>query len=375
MRLGVGCTVLARGRASGHIDGIGTYTAELLKQYAASRPSPDVLPVVFGRALQSGVGGAVSMPLPYQTAVAMSVLCGVRFPGTSSVEGRIDVFHATDHHIPKLNRVPVVATIMDVIGLRHPEWVNQRLRVFKNHAFRRATTWAQKIITISDFSADDIAQCLDVPRQDIVPIPLGVNASFFHRCSVEDMTAALNGFGLRAGYFLFVGTLQPRKNVARLIAAHASLPAAMRREHPLVIVGQAGWQNDELLPLLAGLEASGNGRWLKYVPGPQLHGILQAATALVFPSLYEGFGLPVLEAFAAGTPVVTSGTTSLPEVAGDAALLVDPLSVESIADAMRRIVEEPSATSLRAAAGLERARGFSWDKTAARTLETLRALT
>ena len=375
MRIGIGCTALARSRISGHADGIGVYTGELLKHYAMAGVSPPPLPVVFGKRLGAAMPDALALPLLYSISAAGSAFTGLPFAGSASLEPRIDLFHATDHHIPKLRRVPVVATIMDVIGLRHPEWVNPSLRRLKNHVFRRATGWAQRIVTISDFSAADISDCLGIPAEKIVSIPLGVDEAFFREVPAVEKATALSHYGLAPGYFLFVGTLQPRKNVVRLIQAHKLLPAAVRREHPLVIVGQDGWRTDELLPMLAELEASQCGRWLKYVPREHLFALLQSAHALVFPSLYEGFGLPVLEAFASRVPVITSSTTSLPEVAGDAALLVDPLSVEHIAHAMTQVLEEGPARAAMVAGGYARAREFTWQKTARKTRDAYAALT
>jgi len=139
-------------------------------------------------------------------------------------------------------------------------------------------------------------------------------------------------------------------------------------DDPLVIAGQQGWRSDVLRQRLADLEASGFGRWLNYVPRADIFALLQSAQALVFPSLYEGFGLPVLEGFASRIPVITSNTTSLPEVAGDAALMVDPESVEQIAEAMRRCIDGVSERPALVERGLEQAKRFTWQATAERTL-------
>ena len=179
---------------------------------------------------------------------------------------------------------------------------------------------------------------------------------------------------MHPGYFIAVGTLQPRKNVARILQAHALLPVDIRKQHPLVVVGQNGWRTDELMLALAQLEANGFGRWLKYVPRQDLFSLLQGAQALVFPSLYEGFGLPVLEGFASGIPVITSNTTSLPEVVGDAAMMVNPLSVEEIAHAMLQMVEQPEMRNALISKGLIQAEKFTWQQTAQRTQEVYRGM-
>ena len=186
------------------------------------------------------------------------------------------------------------------------------------------------------------------------------------------MNETLRRYGLPDKFFLFVGTLQPRKNIARVIEAYRSLPQGIRNEVPLVIVGRAGWQCDEIADALASGNYGTSVFWLRHLPDDDLLAVMKAATALVFPSLYEGFGLPVLEAFAAGTPVITSNGTSLPEVAGDAALLVDPVDIASIAEAMLRLLENPELVNILREKGYVRAREHSWDRTALMTLDVYR---
>jgi alpha-1,3-rhamnosyl/mannosyltransferase len=177
---------------------------------------------------------------------------------------------------------------------------------------------------------------------------------------------------LKPGFFLFVGTLQPRKNLPRVLTAFQGLPASVRKEHPLIIVGRDGWANEDLLPQLRRLEEQSEGRWLSYLPQADVLALLQTAGALVFASLYEGFGLPVIEAFAAQCPVIASNTTSLPEVTGDAAWAVDPLDVDSIRAAMIDVLSNDSLRAKRIALGLERARQYTWHECARQTLAVYR---
>ena len=374
MNVGIGCTVLAKGMRLGHIDGIGTYTSQLMKAYGQMTGADRFEPVVFGRGFQLAIPRSYALPLPYPAAVFLAAATGTAFPGAAALGERINLFHATDHHVPRLNGTPVVATIMDVIGVRHPEWVTPRLRGVKNRLFEQVAGWAQKIITISDFSATDIADCWGMDPSRIVSIPLGVDQAYFDIVEDAQRQSVLQRYGLRPGYFIFVGTLQPRKNVERIVAAHASLPPAYRLAHPLVIAGQQGWSSEALRQGLADLESSGFGRWLNYVPRADIFALLQSAQALVFPSLYEGFGLPVLEGFASRIPVITSNTTSLPEVAGDAALMVDPESVDQIAQAMRRCIDDVSERPTLVTRGLEQAKRFTWEATAERTLAVYRSM-
>jgi len=382
MRLGLGCTALARGRLSGHVDGIGVYTSELLNYVNSSAGltnadhsvNNQVLCTVFGKKYGATLPTACTLPMVYSAAAATSAAIGLPFLGAASLERQIDLFHATDHYIPKLRNTPVVATIMDVIGIRHPEWVNPSLRSFKNALFRKTVGWADQIITISNYSAADIADWLGAQAPKITAIPLGVSEDYFKPIAQEDKNSVLNQYQLRPGYFISVGTLQPRKNVERIIQAHALLPSSVRTEHPLVVVGQNGWRTDDLIQTLSQLEQDGYGRWLKYVPRKDIFALLQSAHALVFPSLYEGFGLPVLEGFASGIPVITSNTSSLPEVAGEAASLVNPNSVEEIAHAMLQLVEQTDLRNTLIQKGLLQVNKFSWAETARRTSEVYREM-
>ncbi len=382
MRLGLGCTALARGRLSGHVDGIGVYTSELLKYVNSSAGltnadhgvNNQVLCTVFGKKYGAALPTACTLPMVYSAAAATSAAIGLPFLGAASLERQIDLFHATDHYIPKLRNTPVVATIMDVIGIRHPEWVNPSLRSFKNALFRKTVGWADQIITISNYSAADIADWLGAQAPKITAIPLGVSEDYFKPIAQEDKNKVLNQYQLRPGYFISVGTLQPRKNVERIIQAHALLPSSVRTEHPLVVVGQNGWRTDDLIQTLSQLELDGYGRWLKYVPRKDIFALLQSAHALVFPSLYEGFGLPVLEGFASGIPVITSNTSSLPEVAGEAASLVNPNSVEEIAQAMLQLVEQTDLRNTLIQKGLLQVNKFSWAETARLTSDVYREM-
>lgn len=169
-----------------------------------------------------------------------------------------------------------------------------------------------------------------------------------------------------------MGTLQPRKNLQRVLEAFQQLPKAVRREHPLVIVGRDGWSNEELLPQLEALQQRGEGRWLSYLPQTEVLALLQSAEALVFASLYEGFGLPVIEAFAAQCPVIASNTTSVQEVAGDATWSVDPSSVESISAAMLNVLQQNDHREQKIQRGLARAQQYTWQACAQQTLDVYR---
>lgn len=377
MQVGFGVTHLVRGLLTGHVDGIGIYTRHVLAQIARQT---DVTAVQFGHCERlAELRGQFSVPLEclpigFQAGTAYSLLTGQPFPQSRSLLQKRELFHAPDHHIPRLKQTPVVATIMDAIPLAHPEWASARLRRVKNFAFRSMARTAQRIITISEFSKSDIVHYFGIPPERIDVTYLGVNPAYAQPVTETQRAAVLGKYGLAAGYFIFVGTIQPRKNVARILAAHRMLPAPVQKAFPLVVVGRNGWGTDDLLPELESLQQRGCGRWLSNVSDEELHALLQSARGLVYPSLYEGFGLPVLEGFAAGVPVISSNTTSIPEVAADAAVLVDPLQVEAIAEAMRQLAEDDALVADLQARGRRRVEQFTWAACAEQTLDVYRQL-
>ena len=283
----------------------------------------------------------------------------------------VSLVHATDHRIPRLKNRPVVATLHDAIALSHLNGLRYRWKGLRAFIFKRTTRWATQIITVSEHSKKEIVKWFGIPEGKITVTPLGVDDDWHREVGKDELARVRAAYSLPERFFFFVGTLQPRKNVRRIIDAHTSLPPPLRGEVPLIIAGRHGWMCDAEVAELQSCQ-DGTLRWLQYVPSEDLLPIFKHATALVWPSLNEGFGLPVLEAFAAGLPVVTSNTTSLPEVAGDAALLVDPENTGDIADAMRQMATDDALRSDLRARGRARAKQFTWDRTARQTIEVYR---
>jgi alpha-1,3-rhamnosyl/mannosyltransferase len=243
------------------------------------------------------------------------------------------------------------------------------LRGLKNWLWRASGQWADHVITISEFSRTEVAKHFRIPESRITVTPLGVDDRYFERLTGDGADAVLRKYDVPEQFFVFVGTLQPRKNVERIVQAHEVLPTEMRARCPLLIVGRNGWGCDELVAKLKGYAPDGPVRWLQSVNDFEKRVLMQNATALVFPSLFEGFGLPVLEGFASQTPVITSNSTSLPEVADEAALMVDPTSVYEIADAMAALATDQKLAQNLVDKGQRRACRFTWDECAAQTMK------
>ena len=369
MKVGLGTTVLSKGNASGRIDGIGLYTKHLLEHLP-----PNGIEVTHFEFSKKQLDTNVISLGKFSSQTIISTFTGSSFYSSRQVEKEVKLFHATDHRIPKLANTQVVATIMDPIPLAHPEWVSGKYRGFKNLLFKRMGQWADQIITISEYSADEIEEHFSIPRSQISVIPLGVDEKCFSRVSQETKDAVLSRYNLVPEYFVCIGTLQPRKNITRLLDAFLQLPDELQRKHPLVIIGRNGWNCESLVERLNKLKTSNRVFWLDYVSFEDKYALIQSSLAMVFPSLYEGFGLPLLEAFASDIPVITSNITSLPEVAADAAILVDPYSIDDISQAMLNIATDDALQSKMRILGHERVKSFSWRNTAEQTASIYRQM-
>jgi len=268
----------------------------------------------------------------------------------------LDVVHATSLALPPSGRRPLVVTVHDLAFHHHPEAYPRAGRAWHERALRRAVAEAATLIAPSRATAGDLAELYGVERRRVAIVPLGVELP------AADVPAAqrlLQRLEVRGPFVLAVGTLEPRKNLRRLVAAFNVVAGALPLDH-LVLVGPAGWGR-AVGELPAGVRLAGR------VPDPVLHGLYSLADAVAYPSLYEGFGLPLLEAMAHGVPVLAGDRSSLPELAGDAALLVDPSRTEAIAAGLERLTTDQALRARLRAAGPARAARFTWSQTARET--------
>jgi glycosyltransferase involved in cell wall biosynthesis len=267
-----------------------------------------------------------------------------------------------------------VVTIHDLGYRAFPEAHPPLARRYLDWSTRWSAAVARRVIVPSAATARDLIAACGTPPERIVVIPHGYHPRF-RPLGRAEVDAGLARLGIAPPYLLFVGTLQPRKNLARVLAAFEQV-AAGGWPGKLVLVGQQGWLSDPIFAAMGrpGSPAHGRIHLTGYLADADLPIVYNGATGLVFPSLYEGFGLPTLEALACGTPVLTSATSSLPEVVGDAALLVDPLDTDAIAAGLARIVGDGALRADLRRRGLDRARRFTWRRAAERTLAVLEAV-
>jgi glycosyltransferase involved in cell wall biosynthesis len=238
-------------------------------------------------------------------------------------------------------------------------------RAVQPHAIQRA----EAIIAISDFTRREIVEVLGLPAERVDVIPLGVSGRFFAPPSAEELADLRRRLGLEREFILHVGVLSPRKNLVRLMHAYRRLRADGLIAHQLILAGSRGWRDEEIVREAGAIDPSGQDiRLIGQVADGDLPALYHLAELFVFPSLYEGFGIPPLEAMARGTPVVSSNAAALPEVVGDAAELVDPLDEVGLAEAIKRVLTNASRREELTIRGRERAARFSWEQTARRTL-------
>ncbi|MEW6251179.1 MAG: glycosyltransferase family 1 protein [Planctomycetota bacterium] len=276
------------------------------------------------------------------------------------------------NHIPIRCDRPTVTTIHDLSVLEHPEWhPADRVRWYER-GFAAGLRQTSRFIAPSEFTRQEMAARLGL-AEDRIDVTYQAPRPGFAPAGSDRVRQACEALRLPERFFLYVGTLEPRKNVSGLLAAYARLPAEVRQAQPLVLAGGFGWKMEALEREINGHGLAADVRMTGYLSDEFLLGLYGAATALVWPTFYEGFGLPPLEAMACGCPVITSAVTSLPEVVGDAGVLLDPCDTPAWAEAMRRAVEDPGWRTDLCARGLARAATFTWARCARQTIACYRA--
>ncbi|HSW98141.1 MAG TPA: glycosyltransferase family 1 protein [Candidatus Saccharimonadales bacterium] len=282
---------------------------------------------------------------------------------------RPSVFFSPTHYAPRFCPVPTVISIMDLSYIHYPQLFTAKdlyqLQNWTAYSVKNAT----KILTISEASKRDIIKFYSVSQDKVAVTYLGIKA--ISMTKTVDIDSLQEKYGISKDYILFVGTLQPRKNIVRLVEAYSKLLKDPKKIPQLLIVGKKGWLYEEILaaPKLYGVEE--HVKFLEFVNDDQLHALYKHALFFILPSLYEGFGLPVLEAMSLGCPVITSNVSSLPEAGGDAAFYIDPMNIDEITHAMEKLLADKKLRDAMTEKGYQQVKKFSWEKTAKKTLEIL----
>ncbi len=284
---------------------------------------------------------------------------------------RLDLFHATDFIPPAWGVRRTVATVHDLSFLHYPEYLTAEARRYYNDQIDWAVRRADALISVSQATRRDLTRLLDVPPERVTVVHHGVDP-VFQPLPEEAVQAVLDRHALAPGYLLFVGTWEPRKNLTGLLDAFAALRAS-GVDRQLVIVGRPGWLYDEIFARVEALGVTAGVHFIEQVALRELVALYNGALLHTLPSFYEGFGFPALEAMACGTPTVVSDRASLPEVVGDAGLLVDPDDPATLVAAFRRLHEDLALRTRLRQAGLARAAAFTWDVAARKTFDVYRA--
>lgn len=287
---------------------------------------------------------------------------------------RIDLLHALAFAGPLTISIPWLVTIYDLSFMRYPAAFHPLNRLYLTWAVRYAARHANYVIAISESTKRDLVELVGARPERIRVIYCGKDAAFAPLTDRTALAAWRAARGVPDKMLLFVGTIEPRKNIVRLLRAFARAKRAARLPHHLVLIGARGWKYDQVDQTIVQENLTNAVQFVGYVPHAELPRWYHAAEAFVYPSLYEGFGMPPLDAMASGTPVITSNAASLPEVVGDAALQVAPTDEAALADAIVRVLTDTALREQMIARGLEQAARFSWTRTAHETMTLYRAV-
>jgi glycosyltransferase involved in cell wall biosynthesis len=362
-----------------HFSGIGHYTLELLRALdRAIEDRPDVevtLGVYFRRMYKVREYGFRNFTIR-RSPFPLRVSNGLKIRG---MQPPFDLFFGKKTYLfPNYTSWPLlfsksVSIVYDLSFEFFPQYVEPRNQKFLSNQVENSVKRSEKIITISSNSQKEITEFYDIAKKNVPIIYPGIDQSEFYRRPLSEIQEIKSLYGIHGKYILFVGNIEPRKNLKNLLLAYEQLPAEVRKEYSLLLVGARGWLDDEIFMIIKRLRTSGNHiqQPLEYVKDEDRPAIYSGASLFVYPSLYEGFGIPPVEAMACGVPVIASDNSSLPEAVGSAAELVSAESVPDLADAIQRILKDPRRQAKMVADGFKQADKFSWDTGAALLLKTL----
>lgn len=287
------------------------------------------------------------------------------FPYSAFFGKNSDITHFFNYIVPPFVHGKKVVTIHDMVYKAFPETVRGRTKFMLEMGLKKSMKRADIIVTDSEFSKSEIIKYFPEYSQKIRVVPCGVDCEKFKPCdNPKEISRVKKSLGINSDYFLYVGTIEPRKNLVRLIKAYKVFTKHVENPPELVLAGAKGWLCDDIYKLVKKLDLERKVIFTKYVPSEDMTPLMCGAIAFVFPSLYEGFGMPPLEAMACGVPVLASGEASIPEVVGDCAVICDAYSVKSIAKGLYRLYKNPDLCRDLSLRGLERSKQFTWERSA-----------
>lgn len=370
--------------------GIGIYVINLIKNLARCQEKDDFeLGILYQPSLRKWLVGNFSiteelnkinlpthcLPLPVTLSNSLAQCTPWLLPYFDRYLGTPDIIHGTDHFVYPESKSLKVITIHDLAFIKYANYSSYIVQKTYLKRIKQCLKWTDLVITFSQSSKNDIIKYLDVEAERIHITSQASRycadcwEAMFNRALFKSIE-----YDFSRPYLLLVSTLEPRKNIINAIKAFNYLKNTEKIEHQLVIIGQKGWQYKPILAAIANSPWQKDIHYLGYLSDREVAYFYSQAEVFVYPSYYEGFGLPVLEAMSLGAPVVTSNTSSLPEVAGDAALLIDPRDPIQLAEAILKVISDSQLRHLMVKKGKERAKLFSWEKTARETINAYKSL-
>ncbi len=362
MRIAVNTRLLLKGK----LEGIGWFTYQTLERIVHNHPEHEFI-FFFDRAYDpSFVFGKnvtpVVVPPPARHPVLFSIWFDLCIPMMLR-KYKADVFLSTDGQMSLTTKIPTCLVIHDLAFEHYPQHLKFSARHYWRYFSPRFAHKAKRIVTVSEFSRQDIATRYKISPEKISVAHNGAHEAY-QPLGYEEREAVKKQYADGCEYFVFAGALHPRKNVINLLKAFVSFKKHHRTHMKLVIVGRMAWKFDELVAMRKEMPFGDDVKWVGYMNVEELSRVTGGAYAMVYPSLFEGFGIPILEALQCHVPVIVSNTSSMPEVAGEAALLTDPEDPEDIAAKMGMIYKDEVLRASLIAAAPAQAAKFSWDKAA-----------
>ncbi len=367
------------------LTGVGQYTYQLTRELRRVAPNEEwyayygFVSKRFAKDSEnSGLAGTSVLALAKMLRANGATKAASRFLQRQAARfqpGQFDVYFEPNFiPLPEIRSRRCIVTVHDLSFALYPEWhPRERLSYFRSH-FMANISRADLVLTDSNYVWREAALHLPVPQAKLRMVYPGCDHALFSPRGEEAVARVRSRYGISGPYFLYVGTIEPRKNLQTLARVFGRFASGRRRPPQLVLCGYQGWSNTDILREFESLEQRELLRFLGYVPAGDLPGLYSGALALLYPSLYEGFGLPVVEAMACGCPVLCSTRASLPEAAGRAALFADPESEEEILEGIRRLEEDAPLRDALRQRGFVQASQFSWERTTLEVLALMRDL-